>query len=181
MMGEIKIIGGRYKGRKIKVAEMPDLRPTPNRLRETLFNVIQYDLKHAKCLDAFAGTGALGLEAFSRGAEQVIFLESNPKVYKQLLENLNIFKQDSLEAIAKDCINYLQTTSERFDIIFFDPPFKQNLWESCCEIVLNRKLLNPSGLIYLESPHQLNLDPYFWSPRKQDKLSDVFYGIYELI
>jgi 16S rRNA (guanine966-N2)-methyltransferase len=181
MIGEIKIIGGKFKGRKLKVLDMPDLRPTPNRLRETLFNIIQYDLKQAKCLDAFAGTGALGLEAYSRGAESVIFLETNLKTYQQLKNNLTIFQSNTLEAFTINCLDYLKTTNKVFDIIFLDPPFKENLWEECCQIILDRALLQPGGLIYLEAPFKINLDINHWKIRKEDKLSDVFYSIYELI
>jgi len=181
MMGEIKIIGGKFKGRKLKVVDMPDLRPTPNRLRETLFNIIQYDLKQANCLDAFAGTGALGLEAYSRGAKSVVFLETNIKIYQQLKKNLALFESNDLEVFPNNCLEYLSKTNKTFDIIFLDPPFKQNLWEQCCQLVSERKLLEPGGLIYLESPYKINLNSNDWKIRKDDRLSDVFYGVYERI
>lgn len=126
MPGEIKIIGGRFKGRKIKVLDMPHLRPTPIRLRETLFNVIQFDIKQAECLDTFAGTGALGLEAFSRGAKQVTFLEAQPKIYQQLLQNIQIFS-NSLQAICINALDYLKKTEKKFDIIFLDSSFSTRI------------------------------------------------------
>jgi 16S rRNA (guanine966-N2)-methyltransferase len=178
MYGEIRIIGGRYKGRKIKVLEDEDLRPTPNRIREAIFNSLQHDLHEASCLDAFAGTGALGIEAISRGAKEVTFVEKNLKIHDQLAKNLNLFAASPTKLVHDDAIHFLQTSSKKFDLIFLDPPFKQGLWESCCELIEKRNLLNPEGIIYLESPYPIEVSFPQWKMLKAKQISGVFYAIY---
>ena len=180
MTGFIKIIGGQFKGKKIKVPEAMDLRPTPNRLRESIFNVLQFQIKHAHCLDAFAGTGALGLEAASRGAAQVVFLENNSKVYQNLDLTLKQFQHPHLTALKTDCIDYLEHCKQTFDVIFLDPPFRQNLWETCIHHVIHRHLLNEDGILYIESPTPIKMHDKIWTLLKQGKVGDVYYGIYQL-
>ncbi len=152
MHGFVKIIAGRLKGKKIKVLENLDLRPTPNRLRESLFNIIQREVIHARCLDGFAGTGALGVEAYSRGAEHVTFLENHYKIYRQLLDNTKVIPVENIKTIQIECLEFLKSTAERFDLIFLDPPFRKNYWQELMEIIAKRQLLNPHGILYLESP-----------------------------
>jgi 16S rRNA (guanine966-N2)-methyltransferase len=178
MNGEIKIIGGQFKGKKIKVAEIDGLRPTPNRLRESLFNILQFEIRGSDCLDAFAGTGALGFEAYSRGAKSITFIENHPQASHLLKKNILSFNSNCLTLIVKDCLSYLQTCDKTFDVIFLDPPFKQNLWQSCCDIIQKRQLLNPHGLIYLESPSEiLDIGSQF-SCHKHGRIGDVFYAIF---
>ena len=179
MLGHIKIIGGKYKGKKIKVIESNHLRPTPNRLRESLFNILQHHVKHACCLDGFAGTGALGLEAYSRGANQVTFLEKNLSVFKQLIENTQNFSNSDLKCLNLDCIDYLKQTEKKFDIIFLDPPFKEEFWKTCYQIIGQRQILNPNGILYLESPSKLAIDDNSFIILKSGKVADVNYTILE--
>lgn len=179
MTGFIRIIGGQFKGRKIKVTEAMDLRPTPNRLRESLFNVLQFNIKQAICLDAFAGTGALGLESASRGAKEVVFLENAPLVHRQLQQNLLGIPHPNLSAIKIDSLQYLKNTPKTFDIIFLDPPFRQNFWEICVQIIIERKLLNSDGILYIESPNLIELSSDFWQKLKCGKMGDVYFGIYK--
>jgi 16S rRNA (guanine966-N2)-methyltransferase len=181
MSGEIRIIGGKFKGRKIKVCDIADLRPTPNRLRETLFNILQFNIRQANCLDAFAGTGALGLEALSRGAESVIFIEPHPKAYLQLKNTLEQLNTYGYLILQEDCLNFLKSSSKRFDIIFLDPPFRKNLWQNCIDIIYQNQLLNPEGLIYIESPEEILLDPNKWQLMKSKKLGDVYFGLFKII
>jgi len=178
MFGELKIIGGRFKGRKIKVIDAPNLRPTPNRIREAVFNALQHDIKEACCLDAFAGSGALGLEALSRGAKEVTFLELNPSVYTQLQKNLALFTGGTIHHHRQNALAFLQTTQKTFDLIFLDPPFESNLWDECCHWIEQRHLLNPHGLLYLESSHLIELSSPSWTEIKTDRVSDVYYSIY---
>ena len=180
MIGFIKIIGGQFKGKKIKVPDASDLRPTPNRLRESLFNVLQFNIKHAICLDAFAGTGALGLEAASRGATEVVFLENNTKVYQSLELTIKQFKHPHLTAIKIDCLDYLEHCKKKFDVIFLDPPFRKTLWEGCIHNIIQHQLLNDEGLLYVESPSPIEMDENIWSIIKYGKMGDVFFGIYQL-
>ena len=178
MTNEIKIIAGVFKGKKITVPQLDDLRPTPNRLRESLFNVLQFDIQASDCLDAFAGTGALGLEAFSRGANAITFIENNPLAIKYLKKTIQNFSNTRLTLIQQDCLAYLQSCQKTFDIIFLDPPFKQDLWQSCCDIIVDRKLLNAHGIIYLESPRAiLNIGAAF-ECQKHAKVGEVFYTIF---
>jgi 16S rRNA (guanine966-N2)-methyltransferase len=181
MTGEIRIIGGKFKGRKIKVCDIADLRPTPNRLRETLFNILQFEIKGADCLDAFAGTGALGLEALSRGAESVTFIEPHPKAYLQLKSTLEQLNTQRYQIRQEDCLVFLNQTTKQFDIIFLDPPFKKNLWENCIEIIYQKQLLNAEGLIYIESPEEIHLDALKWQFIKSKKLGDVHFAIFKII
>ena len=181
MSGEIRIIGGLFKGKKIKVLDSADLRPTPNRLRESLFNVLQFDIKGAYCLDIFAGSGALGIEALSRGARSVVFVEKNHKAYLQLQKNLIELQIKSSSVLHQDAVLYLQSCQEKFDIIFMDPPFQLNLWSTCVDIIEKKQLLKPQGLIYLESPQPIHLNPEKWSVKKQNKMGEVYYGIFEIL
>lgn len=180
MVGEIKIIAGLFKGKKIKVAKLDDLRPTPNRLREAVFNILQFDIRSADCLDAFAGTGALGLEAFSRGANSITFIENHPLALDYLKKTIHDFSNSKLELIQQDCLHYLKSCTKTFDIIFLDPPFKQDLWNSCCDIIQERNLLNPQGIIYIESSKSiLDIGSSFHCHR-HGKIGDVFYAIFKL-
>ena len=119
-MNSVRIIGGLYRGKKIHVPELEGLRPTPNRVRETLFNWLMNDIRGARCLDAFAGSGALGLEAYSRGAAEVIFLESSHCAHGALQKNIALFKNPTLILKKTDALSYLESAKEPFDIIFLD-------------------------------------------------------------
>lgn len=178
MLGELKIIGGRFKGKKIKVVDAPHLRPTPNRIREAIFSSLQHDIKNACCLDAFAGTGALGLEALSRGANEVTFLEANKQVYAQLQKNLALFGTEKILVYQQNTLAFLQNTTRTYDLIFLDPPFNSNLWDQCIHLIEERDLLNLDGLIYLESPHPIELPIERWKILKSDQVADVCYAIY---
>lgn len=182
MTGQIKIIAGQFKGRKIKVPDMIDCRPTPNRVRESLFNTLQFDIRDANCLDAFAGSGALGLEAYSRGAQTVVFLEKEPHVFFNLKKTLADFKTSSasIELHQLDCINYLNHTRRQFDIIFLDPPFGQNLWQSVCEIIHLKNILTPEGILYIEAPQLIQLPSSDWHLYKHQKMSSVYTHFFKL-
>jgi 16S rRNA (guanine966-N2)-methyltransferase len=182
MTGQIKIIAGQFKGKKIKVPEMIDCRPTPNRVRESLFNTLQFDIRDAHCLDAFAGSGALGLEASSRGAQTVVFLEKEPRVFLNLKKTLIDFKASAstLELHQLDCINYLNQTNRQFDIIFLDPPFQQNLWQSVCEIIFQKNILTPEGILYIEAPQLIQLSSSDWQIYKHQKMSSVYMHFFKL-
>jgi len=181
MKGFIKIIAGRFKGKKIKVTEHAHLRPTPNRLRESLFNILQYDIKGAHCLDGFAGTGALGLEAFSRGAASVVFLESDTQVFQQLQLTLEDFNSDALDSYKVDCLDFLAQTNKQFDIIFLDPPFNKDLWKTCYQSIFERNILNLGGLLYIESPALEHLNEKDWMLLKAGKIGDVYFAIFQRI
>ncbi len=145
----LRIIGGEWRGRKLHFIDAPNLRPTPDRVRETLFNWLQGQIHGARCLDLFAGSGALGLEALSRGASNVVFVEKTKPAAAQIESNLSLLKAKAA-VINTDAISYLKNTDQRFDIIFLDPPFRHNLLPEILEMILKKKLLTEGGLIYLE-------------------------------
>ncbi|HIP80876.1 MAG TPA: 16S rRNA (guanine(966)-N(2))-methyltransferase RsmD [Leucothrix mucor] len=145
----LRIIGGDWRSRKLQFQDAPNLRPTPDRVRETLFNWLQGSIHGTHCLDLFAGSGALGLEALSRGAKEVIFVEKMTHVATQIEANLALLNADS-PVINNDATSFLENTKQIFDIIFLDPPFRQDLLPTALKIILEKKRLNHNGLIYLE-------------------------------
>lgn len=145
----IRIIGGEWRSRKLPFEDAPNLRPTPDRVRETLFNWLQGNIHGARCLDLFAGSGALGFEALSRGAKEVVFVEKMAHVATQIEANLTLLNADS-SVINSDATSYLTNTEHVFDVIFLDPPFRQDLLPITLKIILDKKRLSHNGLIYLE-------------------------------
>jgi 16S rRNA (guanine(966)-N(2))-methyltransferase RsmD len=149
--GEIRIIGGLWKRSKLPVPTQPGLRPTPDRVRETLFNWLGADVQGAHCLDAFAGTGALGFEAASRGATQVRLVEQDSALVAQLQRMQAQFKADMVEVVRGDGLAALKSAqAQSQDFIFLDPPFEATWFESA--LAAATKALKPEGRIYLEAP-----------------------------
>ncbi|WGZ95361.1 MAG: 16S rRNA (guanine(966)-N(2))-methyltransferase RsmD [Candidatus Thiothrix putei] len=146
----LRIIGGEWRSRKLRFADVPGLRPTPDRVRETLFNWLQTQVPGARCLDLFAGSGALGLEALSRGASEVVMVEKHPAAAKALRDNIALLGAQQAVLVHDDAFRYLQRETGAFDLIFLDPPFRKNLLEPVLETLLAKSLLNPDGMIYLE-------------------------------
>lgn len=152
-MNEVRIIGGQWKRTKLPVRDKPGLRPTPDRVRETLFNWLGQDLTGLSCVDAFAGTGALGFEAASRGAAQVLMLEQDP----QLVDGLRALKAklqaDAVEVRRANALTSLAALApSSIDIVFLDPPFDANLWDKALRAAL--PALAAEGVLYLEAPHE---------------------------
>lgn len=176
---EIRIIGGLYRGKKITFPNSEGLRPTADRVKETLFNWLMHDIKEARCLDAFAGSGALGFEAFSRGAACVDLIEQSPLVYKHLHQIISQFNTPKLQLVNADSLVYLQQTKKQYDVIFLDPPFAQDYIPRCLASIIRQQVLVKGGLIYIESPHILTLDNQQWELMKLKKAGQVFYGLYQ--
>ena len=170
--GKIRIIAGQWRGRKLEVLDAPGLRPTPDRVRETLFNWLQMDVAGATCLDLFAGTGALGFEALSRGASAVVMVESHAPLYKKLVEHAERLGSEHHDIQQADALSWLQQTGKQFDIIFLDPPFKQGLIERCCEIIKQHDLLKPGGKLYIEAEQGLAM-PAGWEVLKHKQAGQV--------
>ncbi|WP_454782746.1 16S rRNA (guanine(966)-N(2))-methyltransferase RsmD [Legionella sp. WA2022007384] len=175
----IRIIGGLYRGKKLHFPDVEGLRPTPDRVRETLFNWLMHDIREARCLDAFAGSGALGLEAFSRGAARVVFLEQSPKAYTNLQKIITGFNSPKLKLLQTDALQYLHHNQEEFDIIFLDPPFAQNFLPQCISSIARSNILKPGGLVYLESPTVIDLDETQWRQIKLKQAGQVVYALFE--
>lgn len=175
----IRIIGGKYRGKKIHFPSIDGLRPTPDRVRETLFNWLMHDIRGAHCLDAFAGSGALGIEAFSRGAAHVLLLEKSRKAYAQLHQQIEAFASPDIQVLNIDACDYLQENHGPFDIIFLDPPFKKNYLPFCLDTLSHSSLLKSNGLVYIESPQSMPLDSKHWEMIKIKQAGQIVYGLYK--
>jgi 16S rRNA (guanine(966)-N(2))-methyltransferase RsmD len=172
---EVRIIGGQWKRTKLPVADKPGLRPTPDRVRETLFNWLGHDLGGWRCVDAFAGTGALGLEAASRGASQVLLLEQDPALVSQLRA---LQKKLAAEAVTVQRANALSVLKQlapgSVDLFFLDPPFDAKLYENALKAAA--PALSAEGLVYLEAPDawdDARLAPFGLAVLKQLKAGAV--------
>lgn len=156
--GRVRIIAGRWRGRRLPVAAVPGLRPTPDRVRETLFNWLQPVLPGAVCLDLFAGSGALGLEAASRGARRVVMVERDPRLAGHLRRQArDLGAEDTVEVRSGDGLAYLARCAETFDLVFLDPPYRHDLLPDCIARLARPGCLRPGARVYLE--HAGDADP----------------------
>jgi 16S rRNA (guanine966-N2)-methyltransferase len=156
-MAEVRIIGGQWKRSKLPVVDAPGLRPTPDRVRETLFNWLGQDLEGWRCLDAFAGSGALGFEAASRGAAEVTLIERDTKLVRGLRAVQERLKADVVRIEAADALAWMaRTAPERFDLVFIDPPFGADLFLPALKAAI--RVVVPSGFIYLEADRSFEGD-----------------------
>ena len=154
---EVRIIGGQWKRSKLPVADAPGLRPTPDRVRETLFNWLGHDLSGWRCLDAFAGSGALGFEAASRGADEVLLLERDRGLAQSLRESAERLKATAIRIECAEALAWMgRSAPAGFEIVFIDPPFDSALAEPA--ITAAARLVVPGGLVYAELPRPLGAD-----------------------
>ena len=179
----LRIIGGQWRGRKLKFAKVDAIRPTPDRVRETLFNWIAPVIRGATCLDLFTGSGALGFEALSRGAASVVMCDTNKKIITTLKEHADLLKTDKGRFLQTDAIQFLNSNSEKFDLIFLDPPFASDLLEKCFKIIEEKACLNKDAMIYVEAPVKDTLPavPENWSLHRNKKAGDVAYYLFKTI
>ena len=158
--GELRIIGGKWKGKKIYFDLSKELRPTPDRAKEILFNWLGQDLSGASCLDLFSGTGALGLEALSRGAKKVTFVEKNKEYLERIIKIIKEKEEDNnVNFFCDECLSWMKNYNfpEKFDLVFVDPPFKKNLIHQLLEDIIDKEILSESGRIYFEFEKELDL------------------------
>jgi 16S rRNA (guanine966-N2)-methyltransferase len=149
--GRLRIVAGNWRSRLLQIIDEPGLRPTSERIRETLFNWLRPVTDGAHCLDLFAGTGALGIEALSRGAAHVVFVEKSAKPAAAIRNNLDELQAASAEVIQRDAMDYLRNADpEPFDIVFLDPPFDSDMLSEACSILQKRGLLAENAVVYLE-------------------------------
>jgi len=149
--GRLRIVAGNWRSRLLDIADVEGLRPTSERIRESLFNWLAPQIHGARCLDLYAGTGALGLEALSRGAASAVFVERSPVAEKQLAENARLLDASGATVLRMEALDYLAgKPSERFDIVFLDPPFAADLLEETCRLMAEQQLLADGALVYLE-------------------------------
>ncbi|ELY4157796.1 16S rRNA (guanine(966)-N(2))-methyltransferase [Cronobacter turicensis] len=178
--GQIRIIGGQWRGRKLPVPDSPGLRPTTDRVRETLFNWLAPYLVGARCLDCFAGSGALGLEALSRYAANATLLEMERGVAQQLQKNLATLKSSAAKVVNTNTLNFLSQNGEPHDIVFVDPPFRKGLLEEALNLLETRGWLAPQALIYVESEVENGLPPVpaSWQLHREKVAGQVAYRLY---
>ena len=181
-LSQLRIIGGRWRGRKVAFAPIEGLRPTGDRLRETLFNWLQFHLPGARCLDLFAGSGALGLEALSRGAETVDFVELDRRaaqVLRQQLELLQAAGARVHNCPAEVFLAQPPANEAPFDVIFIDPPFAGDLWQQTLKALTETGLIAENAWIYVESPRDTPMPaPVEWQLEKEKRAGQVCMRLY---
>ena len=176
---QLRIIGGQWRGRKLRFADGEGLRPTTDRVRETLFNWLQGIIEGARCLDLYAGSGALGLEALSRGAAEVIFLEKNPKAVRALRDNLALLQCKQAEVIQTDTQLYLHGPARPFDILFVDPPFDRGLLQATLDRLTDKGWIAPGARLYVEhaSKGEGFVPPPGWELLRSKQAGQVAYHL----
>lgn len=175
-MSRIRITGGEWRSRLVQVVDAPGLRPTPDSVRETLFNWLGQDLAGLACLDLFAGTGILGFEAASRGADPVVLVERSRRVFSALRRQSDAFACPRLELFCCDALNFAPPGGRRFDLVFLDPPYGQG-WLARVESSLGA-LAAPGARLYAEAEVPIErLGP--WSVVRRGRAGQVFYHLLE--
>lgn len=174
---KVRIIGGRWRGRKLSFPDIAGLRPTADRVRETLFNWLKPYLDNAHCLDLFAGSGALGFEAASRGAAQVVMVDSDKAVIQQLRANKTLLQANNVTIYQAVIPKLIPLPEQRFEIVFLDPPFHKNLIEPVCQWLIHHDYLAKQALIYLEAETALTPLPIpeAWEILKSKRMGQVNY------
>lgn len=176
----LRIIGGTWRGRKLRFPAAAAIRPTPDRVRETLFNWLAAATPGSRCLDLFAGSGALGLEALSRGAAHVTFVEHDEAAAQALRARLAEWHAGDARVEREDALRYLAGTAEPFDIVFLDPPFASDLLGRAAAGLAERQWLRPGALIYVECAAREGLPalPAGWQPLKAKQAGEVGYHLF---
>jgi 16S rRNA (guanine966-N2)-methyltransferase len=179
--GSLRIIAGNWRGRQLTFPDVEGLRPTGDRVRETLFNWLQPVLGFSRCLDCFAGSGALGFEAASRGAAEVVMVEADQQAFKTLKENKTALQAEQCDLIHAKVEAYLDRIDKKFDVVFLDPPYQHDLWSEVAAMLTEKELLNAGARIYLEYPRrqpQPDL-PESWHCLREKQAGDVKYALFE--
>ena len=171
---QVRINAGIWRSRLLKFPDVEGLRPTPERVRITVFNWLGQDLTSKTCLDLFAGTGAFGFEALSRNAKNVTMIEYDRPAYNALLQNKIMLKAENCQILNIDALNYLAQNTQKFDVIFCDPPYNKG-WLDKLLPVLNQHL-KVDGVLYVEAEFGIQSDTT-WQVIKQDKAGNVYYHL----
>jgi 16S rRNA (guanine966-N2)-methyltransferase len=175
----VRIIGGQWRNSRLNVPDLPGLRPTPERVRETLFNWLAPIITGARCLDLFAGTGALGIEAVSRGAAAVVLVEREPAAARALRENLSRLKIDIAHVVERAAAQYLSGVATPFDVVFLDPPFADRVWDAVAQQLTERGWLKPGALVYVERGDDDTFHaPAGWAVHREGRAGAVRYALY---
>jgi 16S rRNA (guanine(966)-N(2))-methyltransferase RsmD len=170
----VRIIGGAWRSRIVRFAPRPDLRPTPDRVRETLFNWLGQDLTGKTCLDLFAGSGALGFEAASRGARRVVMVERDPAVFRALAASRAALDAAVVELRRADALEFLRADDALYDVVFVDPPYRSDLWPRVATLLPRR--LAPDALVYVERAGRAGPHPE-WAVWREGRAGQVAYRL----
>lgn len=181
--GYLRIIAGNWRSRRLAFPNLVNLRPTPDRVRETLFNWLQADVPGSICLDLFAGSGALGFEAASRGASEVFMIEASRDASAALSRNIDMLQADNISLITDDALEWLKQSHLIFDIVFLDPPYQTDLLGQCCQMLQSGKNLAENAKIYIEHAHGdegVNI-PDSWKCLKNKSAGQVSYNLFSRV
>jgi 16S rRNA (guanine966-N2)-methyltransferase len=175
LSNSVRIIGGAWRGRRIRFPSASELRPTPDRVRETLFNWLQGVIGDARCLDLFAGSGALGLEALSRGAREVAFVERDARVAAALKQSIAALGAEGSRIVTADAFRYLAGAARPYDVVFLDPPFAQGRLAELCTLLEHGGWLAPRAYIYLEAAARDGIPPLpaGWERARETRAGEV--------
>jgi 16S rRNA (guanine(966)-N(2))-methyltransferase RsmD len=177
-LNTVRINAGEWRSRLIKFPDATGLRPTPERVRQTVFNWLGQELTGQTCLDLFAGTGVMGFEALSRGATSVTLVEKSMPAYKAMLENKLLLKADKAQVLHQDAMLFLHANQQKFNLIFLDPPYNQQWLPKVLPLLAQH--LKSDGFIYAEAEDAIDLSADFatgWDIVKQSKAGNVFYHL----
>jgi 16S rRNA (guanine966-N2)-methyltransferase len=175
---QLRIIAGRWRGRKLSFAPVPGLRPTPDRVRETLFNWLGPFVQGARCLDLFAGSGALGLEAASRGAAEVVMVDHDPVIVATLRAQVQKLAFSGAQLVQQDVTSWLTGKAEPFDVVFLDPPFRENRLPACIELLEDHGWLAAGARVYFEAERTCIPDlPDSWELYRSKHTGQVGYHL----
>jgi 16S rRNA (guanine966-N2)-methyltransferase len=179
--GKLRIIGGMWRSRQIVFSDAPGLRPTPGRVRETLFNWLQTDIANSRCLDLYAGSGALGFEAASRGAKQVVLVENHAATCQKLRENITTLGAEQISIAPFPVERYLQSPAGNYDLVFLDPPFGEDRVSPTCQLLEARGWLADYAKIYVEAERSLTLAdmPGNWRLLKNKAAGQVGFYLFQ--
>lgn len=180
--GRLRIVAGKWRSRLVPVADVEGLRPTAERVRETLFNWLSPVIDGSRCLDLFAGTGALGLEALSRGAGSALFVEKSPVAAGQLRKNIQTLGAAEAVVLQVDAFDWLGTPADRhFDIVLLDPPFAAGRYDELCRLLVEQGWLADDALVYIEQQRDQPLPelPVGWQIKKEKAAGNVRYVLLE--
>jgi 16S rRNA (guanine966-N2)-methyltransferase len=178
--GHIRIIAGQHRGRKLPVLMADGLRPTTDRVKETVFNWLMPYIQDAHCLDCFAGSGGLGFEAISRGASSAILVELNKSAAQQLNDNKALLKASNIRVIQQNALNFLHSNQQAYSLVFIDPPFRKGLAQKAAELLVEKGLTD-EALIYveMEASDNLQIMPSHWQLLKEKVTGQVIYRLYQ--
>ncbi len=179
--GFVRIISGLWRGRKLPVHDAEGLRPTTDRVKETLFNWLAQDIPRAKCLDLFAGSGGLGFEAASRQAEIVTMVELNTNAFNQIKKNIAALKATNLQVHNTDALSYLKQSGTPHHVVFIDPPFRKGLLNETISLLEKNGWLAEDAMIYVETEKELSLDgiPSHWHLHREKNAGQVSFRLFE--